>query len=177
MAAEVNEPLTQAERVTAAEFRHVCGLFPTGVTVVTRRLPDGAPHGMTVSSFTSVSLEPPLVLVAIDRAAAFLRELPENRPCLINVLSEDQQDLAKRFASRKQGDRFQGVEWSEGWDNVPLLAGVIASFACLVERSVEAGDHALLIASVQQVKQHQGRPLIWCDRGYHALPPVPLDAP
>ncbi len=175
MAAEVNESLTEAERVTAAEFRHVCGLFPTGVTVVTRRLPDGTPYGMTVSSFTSVSLEPPLVLVSINHSATFLHDLPVNAAFLINVLSEDQQHVAKQFSSREEDDRFKDLDWSDEWRNVPLLAGVIASFACLLESSVEAGDHLLLIASVQRVKQHQGRPLIWCDRGYHALPPLPIE--
>ena len=174
MATEITEFPAQNERVTAAEFRHVSGLFPTGVTVVTRRLADGSPYGMTVSSFISVSLDPPLVLVSIDHAAHFLNGLPDTAAFLINVLGEGQQHVAKRFSSRKEDDRFEGVEWSPEWRGVPLLGGVVASFACQLEQTVKAGDHSLLIASVQRVRQHQGRPLIWCDRGYHALPSLPL---
>ncbi len=170
MATEVNDSQAQDERVTAAEFRHVAGLFPTGVTVVTRRLANNAPYGMTVSSFTSVSLDPPLVLVCIDNSANLLKQLPEHAPFLINVLAEDQQHLAKRFASRNEEDRFEGVEWTSEWNNVPLLGGLVASFACILEQSIPAGDHALLIGLVSRVKQHGGRPLIWCDRGYHWLP-------
>lgn len=170
MANELSELETQPESVTAAEFRHVCGLFPTGVTVVTRRLADGKPYGMTVSSFTSVSLNPPLVLVSIDLAAKFLQQLSAHEPFLINVLSDEQQHIAKRFASRQEEDRFQGLEWSADWLDVPLLGNVVASFACILERSIQAGDHVLLIGSVQRVKQHGDRPLVWCDRGYHCLP-------
>lgn len=161
---------TTSESITAAEFRHVCGLFPTGVTVVTRVLPDGRPYGMTVSSFTSVSLHPPLVLVSIDQAANFLVNLPDDAAFLINVLGEEQQEMARRFASRSEEDRFNGIEWSAGWRGVPLLSGVVASFACMLERKVVAGDHTLLIGAVKQVKQHGERPLVWCDRGYHCLP-------
>lgn len=170
MATEVNHESTQSEPVAAADFRHVCGLFPTGVTVVSRRLADGSPYGMTVSSFTSVSLAPPLVLVSIDRGAKFLQELPPHLAFIINVLSEDQQSLARRFADRKEERRFEGVAWSPEWQNVPLLDGLVASFACILEQVVEAGDHLLLIGAVKQVQQHGGRPLIWCDRGYHILP-------
>ena len=170
MATEVSDSQTESELVTAAEFRHVAGLFPTGVTVVTRRLVDAKPYGMTVSSFTSVSLDPPLVLVCIDLAAKFLKELPERAPFLINVLAEDQQHLARRFASRQEEDRFEGVDWTSEWNDVPLLSGVVASFACMLHQAIPAGDHSLLLGLVQRVKQHSGRPLIWCDRGYHWLP-------
>ncbi len=92
--------------VTAEDFRSACGLFASGVTVVTRRLPDGAPYGMTVSSFTSVSLDPPLILVCIARGARFLRDLASDQSFAVNILSEEQQHLAARFADRKEDDRF-----------------------------------------------------------------------
>ena len=163
---------SRSERVTAAQFRHVCGLFPTGVTVVTRRMEDGKPYGMTVSSFTSVSLNPPLVLVSIDHNARFLGGLRSALPFIINVLGEDQQHLAKTFASRHDENRFRDVDWSSDWQDVPLLGGIVASFRCLLHQTVEAGDHTLLLGSVEAVEQHQGRPLVWCDRGYHCLPVV-----
>ena len=158
------------EAVTAAEFRHVSGLFPSGVTVVTRRLPDGRPYGMTVSSFTSVSLLPPLVLVCIDRAANFLRDLSLGSPFVINILSDSQQEVARRFASKKEDDRFKGIDWSPNAANVPKLNGITASFDCRLDQSIEAGDHFLLIGAVDRVQQHQGLPLVWCNRDYHCLP-------
>ena len=105
------------DMVTAAEFRSACGLFASGVTVVTRRLPDGSPYGMTVSSFTSVSLDPALILVCIDRNARFLRDLASDQSFAVNILGEEQQHIAARFADRKEDDRFSGVEWSAGWEH------------------------------------------------------------
>lgn len=158
--------------VSAADFRSACGLFASGVTVVTRRLPDGAPYGMTVSSFTSVSLDPPLILVCIDRSARFLRDLSADESFAVNILSEQQQHLAARFADRKEDDRFSNVEWSAGWRDLPLLAGVVVTFACRLQQNVQSGDHFILIGEVHQIQRHKGSPLVWCDRAYHYLPAV-----
>ncbi|HEX4809962.1 MAG TPA: flavin reductase family protein [Bryobacteraceae bacterium] len=156
--------------VSAEDFRYICGLFPSGVTVVTRRLVDGRPYGMTVSSFTSVSLEPPLILVCIEKEAGFVNGLEVGLPFLVNVLGEDQQHLARRFAERREDDRFSGAEWFSGWAKVPQLEGTVASFGCLLDRIVQAGDHVVLIGAVRMVQRHQGRALVWCERGYHCLP-------
>ncbi len=158
--------------VGAADFRAACGLFATGVTVVTRRLPDHSPFGMTVSSFTSVSLDPPLILVCIDRAARFLNALSPQEPFAVNILSEQQQHIAARFANRNEEDRFSGVEWAPGWNAVPLLAGVVAAFSCSLHQTLLSGDHYILIGAVRQIQRHKGSPLVWCDRGYHCLPAV-----
>jgi flavin reductase (DIM6/NTAB) family NADH-FMN oxidoreductase RutF len=158
--------------VSSADFRSACGLFASGVTVVTRLLPDRAPYGMTVSSFTSVSLDPPLILVCIDRNARFLQELAPDQSFAVNILSEHQQHLATRFAAREETDRFSGVEWSAGWDGLPLLHGVVVTFACRLQQNVLSGDHAILIGEVHQIQRHKGSPLVWCDRAYHFLPAV-----
>jgi flavin reductase (DIM6/NTAB) family NADH-FMN oxidoreductase RutF len=168
MKGDSNE-LDQAE-VSTEEFRATCGLFPSGVTVVTRRLEDGRPYGMTVSSFTSVSLEPPLILVCIDASAGFVEGLKPELPFIVNVLSENQQHLAKRFSNRREDNRFSGVDWTPGWANVPRLVGTVAGFNCSLERIVAAGDHFVLIGAVRQLERHQGRALVWCERGYHCLP-------
>lgn len=158
------------QRVSGADFRSACGLFASGVTVVTRRLPDETPYGMTVSSFTSVSLDPPLILVCIDRNARFLRELAADQPFAVNILSEQQQSLAMRFADRKEENRFSGVEWSAGWSGLPLLHGVVVTFSCRLQSTVPSGDHSILIGEVHQIQRHKGSPLVWCDRGFHCLP-------
>jgi flavin reductase (DIM6/NTAB) family NADH-FMN oxidoreductase RutF len=125
---------------------------------------------MTVSSFTSVSLDPPLILVCIDRNARFLRDFSPEQPFAVNILSEHQQDIAARFADRKEEDRFSGVEWAAGWNALPLLSGVVATFACRLEQRVLGGDHFILIGEVREIHRHQGSPLVWCDRSYHCLP-------
>ena len=156
--------------VTAADFRAACGLFASGVTVVTRRLAGDVPYGMTVSSFTSVSLDPPLILVCIDRNARFLQDLLPHQPFAVNILAETQEDLAARFAGRQEEGRFSGLEWSSGWKGVPLLSGVIATFACATHQTIESGDHFVLIGQAHEIHRHKGSPLVWCDRGYHCLP-------
>ena len=158
--------------MAASDFRAACGLFASGVTVVTRLLPDHAPYGMTVSSFTSVSLDPPLILVCIDRGARFLLDLAPDQPFAVNVLSEQQQHLAARFADRNEEDRFAGIDWSAGWNDLPLLSGAVATFACSLHQRVESGDHFILIGEVRGIQPHKGSPLVWCDRGYHCLPSV-----
>jgi flavin reductase (DIM6/NTAB) family NADH-FMN oxidoreductase RutF len=162
--------MPENESVSAADFRSACGLFASGVTVVTRLLPGNSPYGMTVSSFTSVSLQPPLILVCIDRAARFLDGLSADEPFAVNVLSERQQQMAARFASRDEEDRFTGVDWTPGWNAVPLLADVLATFACSLHQTFPGGDHLILVGHVRNIQRHKGSPLIWCDRGYHCLP-------
>ena len=157
--------------VSPAAFRSVCATFPSGVTVVTR-LRDGRPYGMTVSSFTSVSLHPPLVLICIDKEAGFSHGLSHGLPFIVNVLSEEQQELAKRFANRREEDRFSGVAWSAAWADVPRLEATVATVGCSVDQIVEAGDHLVLIGAVQILERHMGRPLVWCERDYHCLPRI-----
>jgi flavin reductase (DIM6/NTAB) family NADH-FMN oxidoreductase RutF len=160
--------------VSAAEFRAACGLFPSGVTIVTRRLNDGRPYGMTVSSFTSVSLDPPLILVCLDKNATFINDLSHGLPIAVNVLSEKQQNLAIRFANKREENRFAGLEWRPGWNGVPLLAGVVATFVCAIDRVIEGGDHLILIAAVRDVNTYEGGALVWCQRNYHSLPRPPI---
>ena len=156
------------ESLDKTEFCRTCAKFPTGVTIVTVLDAEGDPHGMTASSFTSVSLDPPLVLVCVDHRAKVLEHLRASQPVGINVLSEHQQDLSVRFARRGQ-NRFDGVEWFAGHAGVPLIPNVVASFECSVHRIVDAGDHAILIAEVLRTRYHEGRPLIYFGSGYHKL--------
>ena len=157
--------------VSAADFRAACGLFPTGVTVVTRTTKGGRPYGMTVSSFTSVSLDPPLILVCIDRRAGFASHLDDNLTFAVNVLKEDQENLAVRFSTPPETGRFDGLAWRQGWSGVPLLSGIVASLACSLERVVEAGDHLIFIGSVREIRLHGGNSLVWCQSNYLCLPP------
>ena len=155
-------------RVDQDHFRRTCARFPTGVTILTVLDREGAPHGMTASSFTSVSLDPPLVLVCVDHRATVMEHLRQCEHFGINILSEEQHELSTRFARRGEG-RFDGVAWNAGQHGVPLIPGVLASFECGMHRLVDAGDHAILIGEVLGAEHHSGRPLVYFGSGYHKL--------
>jgi len=159
---------TPSENLTKTEFCRACAKFPTGVTIVTVLDAEGCPHGMTASSFTSVSLAPPLVLVCVDHRASVLAHLRRARHIGINILSENQQNLSAHFA-RPGHDRFTGVEWEPGHGGVPLISGALARFECSIHRSIEAGDHTILIAEVLDAEYREGRPLVYFASGYHRL--------
>ena len=123
--------------------------FPTGVTVVAARSGDAAaPFGLTVNSFTSVSLDPPLVLVCIHRRAGSHDRLLEARTFAISVLAVDQGELAKRFAFGPAGDRFEGVVWNEAPAGSPVLDGAVAWLECSIDEVMPGGDHSIVLASV-----------------------------
>ena len=159
---------THPENLTKTEFCRACAKFPTGVTIVTVLDADGSPHGMTASSFTSVSLEPPLVLVCVDHRASVLAHLRRAQHIGINILSENQQELSTHFA-RPGHDRFDGVEWLAGTGGVPLIPGALAHFECSIHRMIDAGDHTILIAEVLDAEHTNGRPLVYFASGYHKL--------
>ncbi len=161
-------PALASHRVDKAEFCRTCAKFPTGVTIVTVLDADGSPHGMTASSFTSVSLDPPLVLVCVDHRAKVLEHFRRCEHVAINVLSEGQHDLSAHFAQSGQ-NRFDGLEWHAGHNGVPLIPDVLAALECGMHRLVDAGDHAILIAEVLRVSYREGRPLVYYGSGYHKL--------
>jgi flavin reductase (DIM6/NTAB) family NADH-FMN oxidoreductase RutF len=149
-------------------FRRACALFPTGVAVLTTRAADGTPHGLTVNAFCSLSLDPPLVLVAIDRACSLLDTFEKAERFAINFLSADQQDLSVRFSQLPEG-RFTGVSWSPGIDGTPLLDGAIGSLECRARRVIDAGDHRAMIGEVVAASVGEGNPLVFFRSGYEAL--------
>jgi flavin reductase (DIM6/NTAB) family NADH-FMN oxidoreductase RutF len=149
-------------------FRRACGQFPTGVTVTTVLGRDGAPYGITVSSFTSVSLTPPLVLVCVDHRSHLIEHFQDGCSFGINVLCERQQDMSQRF-SRNGPDRFESVSWYPGSTGVPLLPGVLANFECrLVDRRA-AGDHLILIGEVLHAAYNEGYPLAYFRSSYRSV--------
>ena len=149
-------------------FRRACSRFATGVAVATTCDAEGMPHGITVNSFTSVSLEPPLVLICIDYRSVALLHFREARAYGISVLSLAQKELSDRFAQRVE-PRFDGVPWHAGLSGAPLLDGALAHFECEVGQVVEAGDHAVLIAEVVHAASVEGDPLLYFASGYVSL--------
>ena len=137
-------------------LRNAFGAFPTGVTVVTTVSPEGEPVGFTANSFTSVSLDPPLLLVCPGRR---LTSFPIFEACTrfaVNVLAEGQEEVSNIFAGFK-GDRFAAVDWSADPDGLPLIAGAAARFSCTTDQVIQAGDHIILMGAVQRF-DHAGRP-------------------
>ena len=149
-------------------FRQACSRFATGITISTVIGPDGAPHGLTANSFTSVSLDPPLVLICIDQRANIVDPFRVSKYFGINVLGSDQPELSNRFAGRGQ-DRFGGVSWRPGQYDVPLLDGSIAQFECAVKSVIEAGDHLIFIGEVVAAEFFDGEPLLYFRSRYVKL--------
>jgi flavin reductase (DIM6/NTAB) family NADH-FMN oxidoreductase RutF len=132
----------------AREFRRLVGHFATGVVIVTSADPaTGDLHGVTVNSFTSVSLEPPLILVCIDRAAQSHDFLTSRPAFVVNILARRQAALAERFAGRAPlvGPQFQGVAFTPGMSGAPRLAGVVAWVECTRYAVYDGGDHSILV--------------------------------
>ena len=150
------------------DFRSACGRFATGVTVLTTMRSDGMPLGMTVSSFTSVSLEPPLLLVCLHERCSLLRDVVQTGRFGLNILSSHQQEVSSRFAEHI-ADRFQGLNWSHGTSGVPLLSDVLATIECEVDRAYPCGDHQILIGRASKICTYDGAPLIRFSSAYHSL--------
>ncbi len=149
-------------------FRRACSHFATGVAIAAVRATDGSPHGLTVNSFTSVSLDPPLVLICIDHEASVASYFHEGSHFTVNVLNEQQKDLSARFATKGM-DRFDGLGWTPGASGAPLLPEALAHFECRKINTVEAGDHTIFIGQVEEMGVREGRPLLYFASAYAAL--------
>jgi 3-hydroxy-9,10-secoandrosta-1,3,5(10)-triene-9,17-dione monooxygenase reductase component len=163
-------------------FRHVLGHFATGVTVVTALL-DGDPRGVTVSAFMSVSLDPPLVLVALDQARSLGPVIQAAGAYAVSILGVDDAHLSECFAGALvTPDRasFCGAAWRPGVLGSPILDRAIASIECRLEQVVRVGDHVFLVGRVVAATgdDRHPPPLLYYRRRYHRLEPatVPLDA-
>jgi|SRR5579884_1463810 len=146
-------------------FRRVCAQFATGVAVATVRAPDGTPHGLTVNSFTSVSLEPPLILICIGDVCQILPLFRISPYFAVNFLTVAQQDLAVAFAERTD-NRFDGVRWYEAPNGAPLLPDSLGWMECRLENVIAVGDHCILIGQVVHADAQEGAALLYFNRSY-----------
>jgi flavin-dependent trigonelline monooxygenase, reductase component len=152
----------------AVDLREAFGSFMTGVTVVTAMSEEGAPVGFTANSYASVSLDPPLLLVCPSKS---LTSFPVFNACkhfVVNILSENQQDISNIFATAKD-DRFAQVSWrQDGW-NCPIIEGVAASFCCSAHSRFDAGDHIVLMGAINQFQCTGTAGLGYSKEGYFSL--------
>ena len=160
--------------LTPADFRRVVGNFATGITVLTVERQPGQVHGMTASSFTSVSLQPMMILVCIDHNARLLSFLKEQRRFGVNILRDTQQTFSEHFAKPNQeaeeNERL-GIKFQWSPSGIPLLAGALAQLACIVTAEYPAGDHALFLAEVESLEASEGEPLVHHRGKYRVLKP------
>ena len=154
--------------VSKDDFRIALSRFVSGVTVVTVLDSDSQPAGITVSAFSSVSLDPPLVLACIDKRASVHAHLTEGSHFAINILAQDQEHLSRRFASKDE-DRFGGAGYREGACGAPLLEGALAHIECRVVHAYPGGDHTIVVGEVESMNVTDHKPLAYYRGGYAQL--------
>ncbi|MFQ5776688.1 MAG: styrene monooxygenase/indole monooxygenase family protein [Terriglobia bacterium] len=153
------------DRFDRRDLRRALGQFATGVTVVTARARDGRRVGVTINSFSSLSLNPPLVLWSLARHASSLPAFARTSHFAVNVLAANQHHLSRQFSTPLR-DKFGGVEFTEGVAGVPLLDGVIARFICRNVKQYDGGDHVIFVGEVEDYKWFEGEPLVFHSGSY-----------
>ena len=152
----------------AADFKAGLGRFGTGVTVVTTRGVNGEPAGFTASSFTSLSINPPMVLFCLANDATCYDAFLAARGFVVNILSDTQQEISDRFASRGE-DKFDGLALRDGAEGMPLIENSLAMLECRTTRTVPGGDHLIFMGEVREIHLGEGRPLLYYMGGYHSI--------
>ena len=147
-------------------FRNALGCFATGVTVVTTVADNGDPVGLTANSFSSVSLDPPLVLFCLGRSSNNLDAFIASGRFAVNVLGDDQRDLSVRFSTTIE-DRWDGVAWETWETGAPVLRGCLATLDCETEAVHEGGDHVIIVGRVKRLSSvPEGKPLLYFRGNY-----------
>ncbi len=144
----------------AQELRRVMGMFATGVTVITTRDSRGKFYGLTANAVTSLSLEPPLVLICIDRRAETFVHFYDSKRFVVNILGEHQEALSTRFA-RSGGEKFEGVAYRLGRLETPILEGTLGYLECRVVETHPGGDHVIHVGEVEHAEGTGVRPLLF----------------
>src|SRR5688500_11771191 len=156
------------------EFRAALSRFASGVTVVTTKDLKGGLHGITVSAFCSLSLDPPLVLVCIEKSAGSHDALAESKAFVVNILSSMQGDISEQFASLL-ADKFQNVSVRSGINDIPVIEGSVASLECSLRQVCDGGDHTIFVGLVENVSVADGDPLIYARSSYWTTSENSLD--
>jgi flavin reductase (DIM6/NTAB) family NADH-FMN oxidoreductase RutF len=155
--------------IDARELRNIMGHFATGVTVITTKNVDGKPFGLTANAFTSLSLDPPLVLICVDKTVDCYACFEESKVFVVNFLSEDQEHLSRRFAT-KGIEKFEGVPYRLGECGVPLLDGAMGYIECKLLNGYDGGDHTIYVGEILSAAASGDRPLLFFKGKYYRLP-------
>lgn len=154
--------------ISKDEFRAALGRFASGVTVITTKDRSGRLHGITVSAFCSVSLEPPLILVCIDKHTGSHQAFGEIKTFVVNILREDQQHYSDLFASQLP-DKFDRIEYLETSDGTPVLKEALANLECRLVNAHATGDHTIFIGEITESFISEGKPLVYFHGNYKKL--------
>lgn len=157
-----------SDRADSLALRTAFSKFATGVTVITTRTPEGKMVGLTANSFSSVSLDPPMLLWSIGSGAPSFESFRQAGRFAVNVLSEDQQELSQHF-SKPASNKFDGMNYIDGRNGCPVIPGALAIFECDVHRMVEAGDHHIVLGNVIRASVGDGQPLLFVAGRYSRL--------
>jgi flavin reductase (DIM6/NTAB) family NADH-FMN oxidoreductase RutF len=150
------------------EFRAALGRFPSGVTVVTTKDVSGRFHGITVSAFSSVSLEPPLVLVCIEKTTGTHYAFQESEFFVVNILAEGQENLSNRFASQIP-DKFETIDYRLGIGEIPVLEAALVTLECRLAYAHEGGDHTIFVGLIEKAEVKDENPLVYWHGDYRKL--------
>jgi flavin reductase (DIM6/NTAB) family NADH-FMN oxidoreductase RutF len=153
--------------IDEARFRQTLSFFASGVTVVTT-VRDGQPYGMTVTSFASLSLHPPLVLVCIEKSVKTHEAIAASGRFAVNILGQGQAEISSRFAS-SMDNKFAGIATREGESGLPLIASALATLECRVYDQLPGGDHTIFVGEVEHATSADGQPLIYFRSSYHQI--------
>lgn len=152
------------QTITPEDFRHTMSQFATGVTVISARDTNGQPHGMTVSSFASLSLDPPLILWSIKTNSYSASTFLSAKHFAVNILSAAQEEVSRNFC--RPIDRFATVDWEDGLEGLPLIRGSLSWIECALEDALEGGDHKIVVGRVLRARSFDHGPLVhW--RGHY----------
>ena len=151
------------------KFKEALGNYPTGVTVVTMMTDDGIPLGLTVNSFASVSIDPLLILWSIDKRVSTYEQFVNSKKFAVHILASNQSELCYLFAARDV-DRFSNCEWETSQHQLPILKNVAAILQCETFKTIEAGDHMILIGRVLEIDGENLAPLLYHKRHTGEIP-------
>lgn len=154
--------------VSQDEFRNALSRFASGVTVVATKDAAGKLHGITVSAFCSVSLDPPMVLICIEKSTISHYAFEESGVFVVNILRDTQSSASERFAEPST-DKFEDIEFQPGLDGVPVLKDSLASLECRLTFSYHGGDHSIFVGQVENVIVREGDPLIYFQHEYTVI--------
>jgi flavin reductase (DIM6/NTAB) family NADH-FMN oxidoreductase RutF len=155
--------------IEAQELRRVMGHFATGVTVITTKDKEGAPQGLTANAFMSLSLDPPLAIVSVDKKATCYGCFEVGNGYAVNFLAEDQEEISKRFAT-KGVDKFVDLKWQAGSNGAALIDGALGSVECKITQCHDGGDHTIVVGEILNVAANGDRPLLFFKGKYQRLP-------
>ena len=151
------------------ELRRVMGHFATGVTIITTVDKNGVPNGLTANAFMSLSLNPPLVLISVDKGATCYNCFELQNGFTVNFLSEDQEEISRRFAT-KGADKFAGLKWHPGSNGAAVIEGALGFVECKITQSHDGGDHSIVVGEIVNAGASGERPLLFFRGKYQRLP-------